>query len=86
MGVVQGHTGIGGFVTVAVRCGSGRTVHGAPGARVGDRVEMCDDTMYTTTTDVSERFERFVSEENHIVQLDGDLGGHTVAIVLVRPT
>lgn len=86
MGVVQGNTGIGALVSFSVSGGDGRTEHAAFGARAGDRVTMAKDVTYMPAADASPSFEAIVTQDDRLVQVGGQLKGHTIGIVLVRPT
>ncbi len=86
MGVVQGHTGVGAVLSLSISGGVGRVAHVATGARAGDRVTKAKDMTYMPASDASTSFEDVVSQDDHIVQLAGDLKGHTIGLVLMRPT
>ncbi len=86
MGVVQGDAGVGAVVSLSVSGGSGRTQHIAAGVRAGDRVTMAMDVTYMPAGDALASFETFVSQDNQIIQTSGDLKGHTIGLVLMRPT
>ncbi len=86
MGVVQGNTGIGAVISTSVTGGSGRTEHAVLGVKAGDRVTMARDVTYMPAADASASFETAVSQDDRIVQTGGDLKGHTIGLVLMRPT
>lgn len=86
MGVVQGNTGVGAVMSLSVSGGSGRTEHLAPGVRTGDRVTMAMDVTYMPAGDATASFETAASQDGRIVQTGGDLKGHTIGLVLMRPT
>lgn len=86
MGVVQGDHGIGLMLQIALTAGDGGGhSHQAPGVIIGDRIRLARDTT-DGGHDVSMYFEPAVTSHGHIVQTRGDIAGHDIAILLVRPT
>jgi len=86
VGVIQGHTGVGAVLSLSVSGASGKTSHLAEGARQGDAVTLCKDVTYMPAGDASACFESRITVDGHVAQLSGDLAGHTIALILVRPT
>ena len=85
MGVIQGDHGVSLMLSVTVTAGAdGGISHQVPGVRIGDIVRVARDT--TDGHDVSMYFEPVVTSHGHIVQTRGDIAGHTIAVLMVRPT